>query len=105
MPREIVPINASRNIRPATDERTEYGHHDPPKGGGIREPETLPSRTSGEPTVEVVLVGAKYCSTAEAIPFATTSWLPVLMEMVPSKGSVRKNGSMTAPGIWLGVEK
>jgi hypothetical protein len=66
---------------------------------------TLPNRSAGEPAVDVVLVGAKYRSTAEAIPFATTSWLPVLMAMEPSKGSVRKNGSITAPGIWLGVEK
>ena len=51
------------------------------------------------------MAGVKSCSTAEAIPFATTSWLPVLPAMDPSSGSVRKDGSITAPGIWLGVEK
>ncbi len=48
---------------------------------------------------------AKYCSTARASPAAMTCWPRLLAAIEPSKGSVMYSGSMSAPGIWLGVLK
>jgi hypothetical protein len=49
--------------------------------------------------------GAKYCAMAWASPAAMTCWPRLLAAIEPSKGSVMNSGSMSAPGIWLGVLK
>jgi hypothetical protein len=49
--------------------------------------------------------GPKYCSTAWASPAAMTCWPLLLAAIEPSKGSVMNSGSMSAPGIVLGVLK
>jgi len=40
-----------------------------------------------------------------AMPPAKTCWPWVLLAIDPSKGSVMKSGSITVPGMSLGVEK
>src|SRR5665213_529644 len=50
-------------------------------------------------------IGDRNCSTALTIPPATTAWSAAVTATDASKGSVRYRGSMTAPGISLGVAK
>jgi hypothetical protein len=49
--------------------------------------------------------GARNCSTADAMPWAMTVRPVALSASDPSKGSVMYSGSMTTPGMRLGVEK
>jgi hypothetical protein len=96
--RPLVQISLAERRRP----------HDPDVSAG---PSADRSRVAGRgfrvPARGQVL-GAGFgrsCSTAVAIPPAITICPLLLSAIDPSNGSVMYSGSMTAPGIALGVEK
>lgn len=60
---------------------------------------------AGRSRAQLELGWRKYSSTALARPSAMTCWPRLLAAIDASNGSVMNSGSISAPGIWLGVLK